>query len=311
VRNNRAHAFCARCDRRLDLPLDEVRGKLNWKLDCALRWALFRVDAEPFTKAYLEPQTGSFVVARALSQAFFGGNGATMPLPYGQIKMDRQISFALLECLPAQVLRAMMVERPSTDIHLTAEYVTTAASRFDVSPGTTYLEFVKQHLPVWQLAPETLSASQRNLAVHGAAFVRRFFSEHDAAPHQERQMSAQEQIESENTDVLRDLHALLAEAVRLRRICSLSYEEFHAPLKRIIDGFDQGRKRAVLHRLRLLVGQKQGPPATRLLFLLPQDALGILEYLLELRLASSHNSSSSSTGSEMTLLHPALLDWAA
>ena len=65
--------YCHRCERSVTIPFDQVTGKLNWKLDCAARWAHFQVDAEPFSKSYLEPKTGTFTIAQALSRKFFDG----------------------------------------------------------------------------------------------------------------------------------------------------------------------------------------------------------------------------------------------
>ena len=114
--------------------IGEVQGKFNWKLDCALRWAIFKIHAEPFNKAYLEPQTGSFVVAQALSERFFGGH-PVLPLHYGTVKMDRPLSYKLLESLPPAALRALLVERPTTDLSLTHDAVVAAASHHEVLPG--------------------------------------------------------------------------------------------------------------------------------------------------------------------------------
>src|SRR4028119_945294 len=37
---------CAHCERNMEIPFDELQGKLNWKFDCAARWAMFNIDAE-------------------------------------------------------------------------------------------------------------------------------------------------------------------------------------------------------------------------------------------------------------------------
>ncbi len=271
------HVFCARCDQASAVPVAAARGKLNWKLDCAARWSLFNVDAEPFNKAYLEPQAGAYVVASALRRRFFGGCQDVFPLQYGLVKMDKTLGGALLETLPGPLLRDLFVQRPSTDLNLSADLLVTTASQQNVPPGLSYLNFVKQVLPIWQIAPDALSPEERDLAVRGACFARRFLN----APARPR-FPNRERFEEECPFVLRALGDLVGAALRLRDSApDLSYADFHATIKPRVDdlGF---HKRAALHRLRLLIGQEQGLPASRVLFLLPLDYLRHLAYLLEL-----------------------------
>jgi hypothetical protein len=53
----------------------------------------------------------------------------------------------------------------------------------------------------------------------------------------------------------------------------------------VIAAFGQ-RKSLVLRRLRLIMGQQQGLPASRLLFLLPVEYLQMLAYMLDLYISS-------------------------
>ena len=115
VRKDSVRVHCRRCERTTDVSFAELKGKLNWKLDCAVRWTLFQIDAEPFSKSYLEPQNGSFYIAQALSHRFFDSR-PVYPLLYGLVKMDRKFSYKLLDSLPGGALRTMMVEHPSADI---------------------------------------------------------------------------------------------------------------------------------------------------------------------------------------------------
>lgn len=272
------HAHCARCDQSSAVPVAHVRGKLNWKLDCAARWAIFGVDAEPFNKAYLEPQAGAYVVAGALHRRFFDGRQDVFPLQYGLVEMEKALGYTLLDSLPGALLRDLFVQKPSTDLHLTTDFLVTAASRQNVLPDLSYLNFVKQVLPLWQIAPDALSPAERDLAVRGACFARHFLN----APQRPR-LPGRELFEEEQPAVLHALGGLVAEALRLRGESApdLSYADFHAAIKPCVDelGF---HKRVALHRLRLLIGQEQGLPASRVLFLLPLDYLRHLAYLLEL-----------------------------
>lgn len=270
---------CARCSRETRLPLAEVRGKLNWKLDCAARWNMFHVDAEPFNKSYLEPKAGTFTIAQALSQEFFGGQ-TVLPLQYGLFKMEKAFSYTLLEALPPSLLRSFLTERPSSDLTLTRNHLLTIAERHEALPELSYLNVIKQLLPVWLLTPERLSPQQRELMTHGVAFARHFLDA-DIRTH----LPKREHFEDEEPAVLHGLHRLIGEVVCLRANVSLSWDAFFAEAKDLIASLGP-HKKAILHRLRLLVGQQQGLPVARFLFLLSLDYLRLLEHLLDLHLAN-------------------------
>jgi hypothetical protein len=280
VTNRTISCYCAHCDKAMHISFDDLRGKLNWKLDCAVRWAVFKIDAEAFSKSYLEPQTGSFSIAQALSQEFFGGR-PVLPLHYGLVKMENKFSLKLLESLPRNTLRSMLVEHPAADMKLTRDLVVTAASRFEVLPELTYLDFVKQVLPIWLLTPHALTGEQRELVTHGIAFKKHFLNTETSL-----HLPRREHIQGEESEVLIAIHTLLRQIILLRETAKPSWEQFQQPAAHLINALGS-RKAAALQRLRLIVGQEQGLPATHLLFFLPLDYLHMLEYLLELYLSSS------------------------
>jgi hypothetical protein len=270
---------CARCNQMLQVGFDDLQGKLNWKLDCAVRWVIFNIDAEPFSKAYLEPQTGSFVVAQALSQKFFGGH-QVMPLHYGLVKMEHALGLKLLAALPAKILRTILVEHPAADLTLTHDLVVTAASRHEVLPGVTYLDFVKQVLPTWLLTPDTLTPEQRTLVSHGIAFKKHFLNT-EARVH----LPQREYLDGEQPGVLAAIQTLLEQIIELRERVGPCGDAFHVEATQLLNTLGK-QKGAVLRRLRLLVGQAQGVPATRFLFILPLEYLRMLAYIVELHLGN-------------------------
>lgn len=268
---------CHHCEYQSSIPFAELQCKLNWKLDCAVRWAYFKIDVEPFSKSYLEPQTGSFAVAQALSKKYFGGHDV-LPLQYGLVSMEKKFSNTLLTSLPGSVLRGLLVDRPSADFKLTRDLLVTAASRYTVMPGMSYLDFIKQLLPMWLLTPHTLTPDQRDLLSHGLAFGRHFLGWEAHLP-----LPTREIIEVEQPAVLTLVHTLLSRVIRLREQPDLTAEQFQESLTGLIDCLGS-HKGPSLHRLRILVGQEQGLPAGRFLFLLPLEYLRLLEYMVELYL---------------------------
>jgi lysyl-tRNA synthetase class I len=274
--------YCRCCEHISEIKFDELQCKLNWKLDCAVRWAYFKIDAEPFNKSYLEPQTGTFVVAQAICKEFFGGSDVK-PIHYGLIQMDRKLSNTLLESLPSTVLRGMLVDRPTQDLKLTRDQVLTAASRYPVLQGITYLDFVKQILPMWLLTPHKLTPEQRELLSRGLAFSQNFMNTNVQLP-----LPTKEQIEVEQPAVLSRVQSLLGRVIRARQETELTYEEFQKTLSGFIEHLG-AHKGPTLHRLRILVGQEQGLPAGRFLFLLPLEYLRLLEYMVKLYVKSISN----------------------
>jgi hypothetical protein len=271
--------YCERCERTTAIGWDELRGKLNWKLDCAVRWAIFKIDAEVFSKAYLGSETSTHAIAQALSLAFFGGHDV-MPLHYGEVKMESKFGQQLLDSLPRGALRQMLVEHPATDIKLTRDLVVTTASRFEVLTGLTYLDFVKQLLPVWLLTPDGLTREQRELVTHGIAFTRNFLKTEVRL-----NLPRRESLEGEYPEVLAALHTLVCQVVAVRRSGMTAWDDFHGQAMQLIEQLGS-QKGAVLRRLRRIVGQEHGLPAARFLFLLPVDYLRLVEYVLELHLNS-------------------------
>ena len=270
--------YCRRCERSRTIGLDEVQGKFNWKLDCALRWSLFHIDAEPFTKAYLEPQSGSFVVAQALSERFFGGH-SVLPLHYGTVKMDRSLSYKLLASLPGPALRAMFVERPTTDLTLTEDLILATASRHEALPGLSFFDFARQLLPMWLLTPESLTAEQRALLSSGIAFSAHFLDSEARLP-----LPRREDIVQEDPDILDALSELLTQVIALRQSDPEDAEPSPETLKPFLAALAPDKK-TVYHRLRCLVGQEQGLPVTRILGVLPLSYLQLLVDLIDLHLA--------------------------
>ncbi|MBV9866432.1 MAG: hypothetical protein JO316_13850 [Abitibacteriaceae bacterium] len=277
IKDGNVCVYCHACEHSQLIPIDEIEGKLNWKLDCAARWALFKIDAEPFNKSYLEPQSGSFVVAQALSQEFFGGH-PVLPLLYGVVKMEKQFGGQLLSSLPSTVFRSLLVERPASDAKISKELMITTASRYVVMPGVSFLDFIKQLLPMWLVTPETLTPDQRELVAHGISFSRYFLDTEVRL-----QLPTPEQFEGEQIAVLNLIHVLLNRVLPLRQRTDLTWEQFQEKVKAIIDSLGS-HKGPALHRLRLIVGQEQGLPAARFLYMLPMNYLQLLESILKLYL---------------------------
>lgn len=270
---------CARCDNVMRIAFDELRGKLNWKLDCAARWVILNIDAEAFGKAFLGSQRSTFAIAQALNREFFAGR-EIQPLYYGPIKLEDGLSMKLLDSLPRDLLRHILVAHPSADLHVTRALVMTAASRFKVLPEMSYLDVIRQLLPIWILTPDALTHEQRELVTCGIAFKQHFLNTQVRL-----HLPQREHFDGEQPHVLAAVHQLLNGIIALRVAGDNTWEKFQAQALQMIDALGTHRA-AVLRRLRHIIGQEQGPPAVRILFNLPLDYLQMLAYVLELHLGS-------------------------
>jgi len=273
------HIECERCGKASWIGYDELRGKLNWKFDCAARWSMFNIDVEPFTKSYLEPKSGSFVVAQGICKTFFGG-GKVEPLHFGTVSMPKELGCRILPSLPASTLRNMFVKNYKADLDINEERIVVEASRAEVLPEYNFLSVIKQLLPAWLLDSTELTPVQRELLSKGMRFSKEFL-------HSEVRpvLPNGEKLESTPIDVLRAMHSLLQRIIVLRESFPNNYEAFIAPTKASIDKLGEQRKPVITH-LRRLVGQEQGLPNSRFLFLLPISYLENLESMVSLYLAA-------------------------
>ncbi len=279
VSNDGIEVLCQRCLQNSSVAFSELRGKLAWKLDCAARWAMFNVDAEPFSKAYLDPNAGSFFVARSLSKTFFNGQDVS-PIQYGSVSMPTSLSYRVMECLPSSVVRNLMVKHFRTDLEITEERIITEANKTEVLPDLTFANLVRQLLPSWLLDSQDLTAPQRELMIKGLAYAKTF--EHRAA---KSYLPNRGHLEGVSINTLKQIQSVIQQVILHRKAFGADYEAFVGPAKSAIERLGDQR-REVTAQFRKIIGQEQGVPNSRFLFLLPISYLMNLESLIDLYVAS-------------------------
>jgi hypothetical protein len=177
---------CERCGHVSESGTQEIRGKLSWKLDCAARWNLYGVDLEVFSKAHVADK-GTLGIARLVSTRFFGGRVPTF-VPYGDVKLDRELSGRLLEILPPQVLTKLFLAHMRRDLHLTKDAVENFCHKVAISEGMSYVDYVRWELPKlavrasgedWPHLPSSVSSNaplgDPTLIAHGLRFARFYY----------------------------------------------------------------------------------------------------------------------------------------
>lgn len=279
IANDFVNCSCGRCGHFTEIPLGNLRGKFNYKLDCAIRWKLMAVDAETFGKPYMEPRSGSYYVSQGIAKRFFEGS-TVWPLTYGQVKVSRDVSYRLIESLPPELLREMMLERPFADIVLTRDRALLVASRVEIEDGLSYLEVVKQRVPAWLLNPMSLNAERRELLESALNFA-----VHILNKPLEWALPASDMFEGESEEVLMSCRRIVREALALRRTLGDDWEAFRTAAKQMMKTLGPLRH-PTLHRLRTITRQTHGVPASKFLFHLPVPYLELVHYILMLKTPS-------------------------
>ncbi len=266
---------CARCDREISVPRRELRGKLSWKLDCAVRWAMFQVDAELFSKAYLEPKSGTYAVAQALCVEFFAGS-QVVPILYGVVQIDGEVSGKLLDSLTPACIRSLFAHRWPNDLKLTRERVVLEASKARVYGDLSLIEFSKQIMPIWLLDPSPLTTEQLTLLGTARTFASHFLGELSGL-----ELPCADTVQAIGSACRADLARVLEQALLLRSNCKDNYGAFDVPMKAVLERLGPNAKE-VTDAFRTVTGIKKGPPTRRLLFTLPESYLRLLAFVLDL-----------------------------
>ena len=274
-----AEIECGHCDTTMLVRRTEMSGKLSWKIDLALRWWLFSIDAEPFSKRYLEPVSGSFAIASSLARRFFGPI-AVCPILVGMVILESKSYSPFLSCLPAATVRKMFTDRWGSDLRITNDRLVLEAGRTEVYEGESFLNVVKRHVPLWALNPLQHDSDVFDLLRKGQRFARTYLEEDlgnesiDLTP-----------LEDADSDQLAALVSIAGLTLELRSKIH-NYDEFDRNVRPLTESFGQSWSNATLV-LRRVLGQSRGLPGRRLLFHLPMATLSSImtasTWLLESR----------------------------
>lgn len=265
-----AEIVCGRCDQIHTADMSALRGKLSWKIDCAVRWALFKVSVEPFTKQYLEPKAGSYRVARAIAHQFFG-QANVVPVLLGMTSVDADVAGHLMTHIPAAALKGLFTDHWSRDINLTKQRLMLAASRTPVYRQLSFLEVVKRLVPEWALSPLDLDQTRMELLAMGVRFARDFMNENLALGTPDMNV-----LERTDTQTLIGVDRLLLQCLRFRSE-DLDYDGFCKGVLGSYRGTEATFNRCA-KVLRTLMGQSRGIPACRFLYALPEDVVRLVQW---------------------------------
>lgn len=274
-----AAILCANCGVQT-MGADSLRGKLNWRLDCAVRWQLHHVDVEPFTKAYMEPNAGSFWIARALQEEIFG-DAKVVPISVGTVTVESSQAASGIGSLPAVCVRKMMTERWNADLDITLERLRLAAASSNAG-APSFADEVKRKAPALRVRTAELTLDDYDFLCQAERFESNVLQE--PLP---RARIVTRAIHGLDAETLCGLHHLLIAAFDARKD-ECDYAAYDVRVKEAGVALG-GQLSAVNAAARKVLDHERGLPVRRLLFAIPFATLEILEYAVATTLRAKPN----------------------
>ena len=276
---------CYHCGKIMQDSIEEIPGKLAWKLDCAARWNLYDIHLETFSKSHLSP-LGSFAISRFLSEKLFGSR-VPQPVRYGAVRMDKDMSMRLLEFMPPSLLKQFFTVHIPNDMTVSKDTVYNFCHRVHVRPNLSYVDYVKQDLAIQAISAQPAAIDTPHPAVPG-------INGHDLVRYGNRfslfyygrefgvSLPEERSIRAADRSTAGIAEQIITECLFLRDHGGVSTS---GDSRAVIAAHLQRRadtSPAVYHYLREVFGQRQGPNIKTLLALLPVDYLRQVRTLIHL-----------------------------
>jgi hypothetical protein len=257
---------CSHCEHIQIDHWKNIQGKFSWKIDVAIKWNIFKVDFEPYSKAYLDPDVGSYFIAKKLSQEFFGGNYPES-VNYGQIIMGKILSYKILPSFPVEALNNFFVEARKKDLELSEKKLIQLAHDFKIAKGLSYYDYVTT-----QLAHDLLEEAYGNrknsenerLINNGIEFSKNFLKR-DPSP-QLPTISSLTDIDYENLLKIKDIFHWVVFS-RLEKVNS-TIEQFSEEFRLFLQEKKIPRGK-LFHTIRQVLSQQDSLPMYKIFYYAP------------------------------------------
>jgi len=294
---------CERCDTSHTQHIDELQGKLSWKLDCAARWNLYDIDIETFSKAHIE-DLGSLAISSLISKNFFGGK-IPKPIKYGAVNMNSELSYRLIEILPPQILKQLFTDHTSRDITLNKETVEHFCRKYFIRPDTSYVDFVNQELPllaIQDMDPKAIINDGQNEDIKLSTLIE-FGNRYSGYYYQKEY-----QISLAHAKNIQSADKVTAKTAQKFILYSLSIRDRKTDEEEIntlitIYLQEHQKKSRVYPYLRKIFGQQGGPTISTLLATLPYDYLNLMQMTLGYYAGETESSINDNNSNTNTLTH--------
>ncbi|MEW5800473.1 MAG: hypothetical protein AB1847_00075 [bacterium] len=288
---------CERCGRSdMVQGIDEVRGKLSWKLDCAARWNLYGIDLETFSKAHIA-ELGSFEISRFISQEFYGGKVPTVAR-YGDVRLSRELSCKLLKILPPEIFKALFSTSRIRDLILTKDYVEHFCRGYIVRPGMSYIDYVRSELPKRAIHEKSLhepdleplipfDAQEEHISEKALVTYGNHFSKFYYGREYEIRLPDADLIGSADQATAKMALEVIRYALFVRKSRGTNgHEDTHDLIRSYLHSEKPSPQ--LFRYLRRILGQADGPNIVTLLAILPRDYLKVIQTMLGYYAGQSH-----------------------
>lgn len=276
VSGNSISIECDRCGNSEVQSPDTIKGKLSWKLDCAARWNMYGIDAEAFSKSHIT-DLGSYDASCLISEHYFGGV-IPRPVKYGEVKLSRELSYRLLDILPPEMFKRLYLDNPERDLDLTKSAIEHFSRRFEVKPGMSFVDFIKNELPVLAIQSQNAFDCEGAQAYQIGLDELVAYGNRFSAYYAEREYKvclsgtrAVSNISQEKASLAMDI---LAYALSVRKSTMLSDSEKLTRIMAYLKNFNQVR--GLFPYIRKTFAQHQGPGLATLLNTLPVDFINVV-----------------------------------
>lgn len=280
VKKEQVSAKCDRCRKRIKASWKEIKGKFSWKIDSAIKWNLFKPDFEPYMDSYLDPVVGSYLIAKVLSEEFFGGYSPEA-IRIGRVKVNRELSFSLLSTCPRSVMDRLLLTNRVTDIVISEKRVISAAKNTLIDGDLSYYDYVRIRLPYDTIDLTTGKLNNEktiSLINFGREFSKKFLSRNL----QPQLPSAQELENIEKKLKKQHVIPLISWIIEYKAIHSNSgHDKFLIALNKYLKEHNISRS-DLFPTIRKIVSVEESIPLSRLFFFSPIGFLhDFLTILLE------------------------------
>lgn len=280
VREEKVSYECHHCHQRFIQKIDEIFGKLSWKIDCAARWNIYDIDMEAFSKSHIH-ELGSLAISQYMSEHFFNGKVPEF-INYGMVRIDRDMSYKLLEIMPPQMLKEYFLNHISKDIIINKDAVLNFSRKFHVRPSTNYIDFVAQELPHLAIQDKhqmekKQSSLYPNLDIHTLIEYANRYSRFYFNKEHKLMLPDANYILSQDCKMAQIALDILKHALALREQTD-QYEQLKSEISLYLKNCEHKSK--VSPYLRNILGQTQGPTISTLLATLPYEHIKLTYMML-------------------------------
>jgi len=257
--------FCKDCKKRKTETFKGIKGKFGWKVDTAVKWSIFQPDFEPYSVAYLDPNMGSYYIAKAISEEFFNG-AFPEPINIGSINFDRTLSYQLLPSLPEQVFKILFLESRKKDITISEKKIISASKKYMITSEMSYYDYVRMKLPYDVVEYE--STRLDFLSNYGKMFSKRFLKQ-NLNPRLPDEAQLKNLLPEDKTKIIKLIEWII---LQKQKHMDHTHEEFLNGINKALKRF-RIKREIIFPIIRDLISMEHGIPLSRIFYFMPQSFL--------------------------------------